>query len=64
MYGIMRLLVLIEFINQFTIHGMNNVKVINAPQAIIIHHNENTKEKSLKTDAAVWFNLLEPEFYI
>ena len=35
-------------------HGMNNVKVINAQQARIIH--QYTKEKPLKTNAATWFN--------
>ena len=52
----MRLLVLIDFLNQRTVHGMNNAKLVNAQQAIIVHHNKNTKEKSLENDEAVWFN--------
>ena len=34
----------------------NNMKVINAQQARIIHHHKNTKQKLLKTKAAMWFN--------
>ena len=52
----MRLLVLREFVDQFIMHGMNNVKVITAQQAINIHHYKNTKKKSLETNAAVWLN--------
>ena len=37
-------------------HGMNNMKVINAQQAKIIHHHKNTKQKLLKTNAVIWFN--------
>jgi hypothetical protein len=37
-------------------HGMSNVKVINARKEIIIDNYKNTKAKSLKTYAAVWFN--------
>ena len=31
------------------------MKVINAQPARIIHHYKDTKEKLLKTNAAVWF---------
>ena len=37
-------------------HGMNNIKVINAQQVRIIHLHKNTKQKLLKTNAAIWFN--------
>ena len=37
-------------------HGMNNMDVINAQQARIIHHYKNTKEKLLKANAAVCLN--------
>jgi hypothetical protein len=37
-------------------HGMNNMDVINAQQARIIHHYKNTKEELLKANAAVCFN--------
>jgi hypothetical protein len=37
-------------------HGINNLKVINAEQARTIGRYKNTKEKLLKTVAAVWFN--------
>ena len=55
-YGIVLLLVLIEFVNQCTVQGMDNVKLVNAKQAIIIHRSKNTKENSLESDAQVWFN--------
>jgi hypothetical protein len=32
------------------------MNVINAQQARIIHHYKNTKEKLLKTNAAIWCN--------
>jgi CHAT domain-containing protein len=31
------------FVIHFATHGMNNKKMINAKQAIIIHHYKNTK---------------------
>jgi hypothetical protein len=37
-------------------HRINNVKVIEAQQARIIHHYKNTKDKLLKTNVAIWFN--------
>ena len=37
------LLVMITFVIQFVVHGMNNKKIINAQQAIIIRHYKNTK---------------------
>jgi len=39
-------------------HGVNNVKVINAQQARIIHHYKKTKKMLLKTNAAIRFNKL------
>lgn len=43
LYGIVHLLVLTKFVNQFTIHGMNNKKVINTQQANTIQHYKNSK---------------------
>lgn len=37
------LLVLITFVIQFVVHGMNNMKIINTQQVIIIHHCKNTR---------------------
>ena len=37
-------------------HGMNDVKVINALQARTVYHYKNSKEKSFKTNAVVWAN--------
>jgi hypothetical protein len=37
-------------------HRMNNMKVINAQQARIIHHYKNTQKKLLKTNAAIRCN--------
>ena len=56
MYGTVRLLVLNEFVSQCTVHGTSSVKAIIAQNAIVIAHCKNTKEKSLKTYAKVWFN--------
>jgi hypothetical protein len=38
------MLVLKELVNEFIMHGTNNMKVITAQQARIIHHYKNTKE--------------------
>jgi len=35
-------------------HGMNNIRVINAQQTRIIHHYNSTEEKLFKTNAAIW----------
>jgi hypothetical protein len=52
--GIVHWLVLIVFVNQFTLCGMNSIKMVHAQQAA--HHSTNTKEKLLKSNTAVWFN--------
>jgi len=36
-------LILITFVIQFIVHGMNNKKMINTQQAIIIHNCKNTR---------------------
>jgi len=33
-----------KFVNQFTMHRMNNMKMINAHQARIIHQYKNAKQ--------------------
>jgi hypothetical protein len=33
---------------------MNDIRVINAQQARIIHHYKSTKEKLFKTNAVIW----------
>lgn len=50
------MVVLIKLVYQFTMYGMNNMKVISVQQARNIHHYKNTKEKLLTTNAAIWFN--------
>ena len=37
-------------------HGMSHVKIVIAKQAKTYHQYKNTKEKLLKTNAAIWFN--------
>jgi hypothetical protein len=37
-------------------HGITHVKIINAKQATTYNRYKNTKEKLLKTNAAIWFN--------
>jgi hypothetical protein len=37
-------------------HRMNNFKILNAQNARIIYNYKNTKEKLLKTIAALWFS--------
>jgi hypothetical protein len=39
-----------------TTHGISNVKLISAQQGREINNYKNTKEKLLKTNAAIWFN--------
>ena len=37
-------------------HGATHIKVINAQQAKAINRYRNTREKLLRTNAAIWFN--------
>jgi hypothetical protein len=55
-YRIVYFLVLMKLVNHFTTYGRNNLKVTNAQQARIIHRHKNTKQKLLKTNAAIRFN--------
>jgi len=46
-------MLLLMFVIQFTMHGMNNVKVINVQHSRIIH--QYTKDELLKANATTWF---------
>jgi hypothetical protein len=42
--------------NHPTMHGIQNIKFIDAKQAKEIHQFKNTKRKLYKTIAAIWYN--------
>jgi hypothetical protein len=37
-------------------HGLDNLKIIDAQQAKMSNSFKNAKQKLLKTNAAIWFN--------
>jgi hypothetical protein len=47
-------LVLDTAIDDTTMHGISNVKLISAQQAREINNNKNTKEKLIRTNAVIW----------